>query len=75
MVKDYQTLGDGPGGADKKYRDKLVEVTGIVLSAGTIVGGATQVELSGGEGAPYGVRCWFDDADKAPSPGSRRGKP
>jgi tRNA_anti-like len=74
LVQDYRTLGDGPGGADKKYKDKVVEVSGVVLSSGNDFGNTVKIELSGGEGVPIGVRCWFEGDAKAPASQVRQGQ-
>jgi hypothetical protein len=67
LVQEYRTLGDGPGGADKKYKDKTLVVSGSVLTNTPNIGTDTiRVVLSGGEGSPYGVQCNFEGEDKAP---------
>ncbi len=49
--------------ADKKYKDKLLEVTGIVNDIGVSLG-QTYVCLSTGEQySAFSVQCFFDDED------------
>jgi tRNA_anti-like len=74
LVQDYRTLGDGPGGADKKYKDKILEVSGAVLFIGNDFGNTIKVELSGGDGVPIGVTCWFEGDDKAPLTQVKKGQ-
>jgi hypothetical protein len=79
LVQDYRTLGDGPGGADKKYRGKVLEVSGVVRSSGNdfdweykvTVG---RIGLSGGEGVAIGVNCWFDEDAKAAASQVKQGQ-
>ncbi len=63
LAQDYRTLG--PGEADKKYKDKILEVTGMVHAVANDAGNTISVVLSDERGMPIDVKCWFEGDDKA----------
>ena len=53
---------DDEAAADEQYKDKILEVTGIVESVGRDREDNPYVVLTGG-GMSEGVRCWFSARD------------
>ena len=62
-------------GADAKYKDAIVRVTGIVTSIDEDILGDAYVTLTdGGQFSMWGVQCYFADSNRAALAGLNKGQ-
>lgn len=59
-IKLSEEYNENQVAADQKYKNKLVEISGVIQSIGTDIGGTPYIVLKGREFSLFGVQCMFD---------------